>query len=285
MAAAGVRFRELSEEEMRQWTEEHPGPVNEQDSVGHTLLTAAVAENRSLNFITWLVNEKCVHIDARDQWGKTATFYAKSVDVLSFLLERGADPMLQASYGWTVLMWHSLTLRANCVARLLQDHRVDAFIDEGIVVQRVGDWMGGCSALHVACIHPGSDDQRARVVELLLFHGANPLLRDTRGCTALDALRQYRSHDIASRSLLERAIAEPQRTFSLSKARYLSDANHAIGKAKATVDKEGRTRGEKMRKMLAKTPPYLKERVQGGQVEVPRVELKQPSNNENDNEN
>ena len=33
----------------------------------------------------------------------------------------------------------------------------------------------------------------------------------------------------------------------------MNDANNAIGKAKATADKEGRTRGEKMRKMLAKT--------------------------------
>jgi hypothetical protein len=62
----------------------------------------------------------------------------------------------------------------------------------------------------------------------------------------------------------------------------MNDANHAIGKAKAAADKEGRTRGEKMRKMLAKTRPYLKERVQGGQVDLPRVELRQPSDAEDE---
>ena len=40
-----------------------------------------------------------------------------------------------------------------------------------------------------------------------------------------------------------------------------------------------------MRKMLAKTLPYLKERVQGGQMEEPWVELRQLQGDENENEN
>jgi hypothetical protein len=86
-----------------------------------------------------------------------------------------------------------------------------------------------------------------------------------------------RANGRATIALLERAMAEPQRTFSLSKARHMIDANHAISKTKAAADKEGRTPGEKMSKILAKTPLYLKERVQGGQVDLPRVELVQPS--------
>jgi hypothetical protein len=39
-----------------------------------------------------------------------------------------------------------------------------------------------------------------------------------------------------------------------------------------------------MSKLLAKTPPYLKERVQGGQVELPRVQLLQPEGNASEGE-
>lgn len=161
--------------------------------------------------------------------------------------------------------------------RLLQDHRVVAGIDVQSISTR-------SSALHFACWNAGSANDRARLIDLLLLHGANPFLRDAQGRTLLDYLRQHHPKHHISIALLERAMAEPQRIYALAKARHMSDAKHAIGKAKAAADKEARTRGEKMRKMLDKTPPYLKERVQGGQVEVPRVELRQIQDNANEND-
>jgi hypothetical protein len=73
-------------------------------------------------------------------------------------------------------------------------------------------------------------------------------------------------------------MAEPQRIYALSKVQHISDAKHVISKAKTTADEKGCTGDEKIGKVLANTPPYLKERVQGGQVELPRDELRQPFN-------
>jgi ankyrin repeat protein len=95
MAAAGVVFHYRDETAMRRWAEEHPGSVYEQDRVGHTLLIAAAYRNMSMDFITWLVDEKGADIDSRGIRGRTALFYANSIDVLSFLLDRGANPTLQ----------------------------------------------------------------------------------------------------------------------------------------------------------------------------------------------
>jgi hypothetical protein len=96
--------------------------------------------------------------------------------------------------------------------------------------------------------------------------------------TPLDVVRDYLPGNQTRISLLKRAMAESERIYSLAKVWHISDAKHAIAKAKANVYNEAHTRSEQMGKILAKTPPFLKERVRQGQVEVPRVEFMQADN-------
>lgn len=206
MATAVVSFRDMSERKMRQWAEENPGHVNDQDDSGHILLTAAAYRNVNINFITSLVDEKGADIDVPDRWGRTAIFFAKSADVVSFLLERGADPTLLDDEGWTALMWQSWTLKVESVERLLQDSRVVAHIN----VQGTGLFLRGCTALEATCHLRDVARGRARIFELLLLHGANPLLRNYYGRTALDFLRQNHADEHAAIALLEHAMVEPQ---------------------------------------------------------------------------
>jgi hypothetical protein len=64
-----------------------------------------------------------VDINARDGIGQTAIFYAPSVEVLNFLLDRGADPTLLDDLGCSLLMKLNCSWDSACMARLLQDPR------------------------------------------------------------------------------------------------------------------------------------------------------------------
>jgi hypothetical protein len=275
MAIPGLsKYTGMNLEGMRRFALGNPGRVNEQDDGGWTLLNAATRRPGSLSLVPWLVDEMGADVEGRDKYGQTSIYEATIHQVLSFYLERGADPTVQDNDGETALMHHSRGLRANLVARLLQDNRVLATID----VQMTDTGKGGRSAigrsaLHLACCSYGrgdGHDSKGRITELLLLNHANPLLRDSQGQTALDLLRQTGKNNPVSIARVERAM-ESQRIYSLAKARHVNDANHAIGKVKAKALKEARTRAETMSKLLAETPPYLKERVQGGQVALPRV--------------
>ena len=130
-----------------------------------------------------------------------------------------------------------------------------------IDVYATGGSLNGGSAFH-AVFSPGYvADQAARVISLLLLHGANPLLRDDQGDTPLERLRHGRPNDRTTIALLERAMAEPQRTFLLSKAHHQVDALLSLNKvAKKTAGNVE----EKCNACVAKAPVYLKERVAAG---------------------
>lgn len=87
----------------------------------------------------------------------------------------------------------------------------------------------GCSALHLVFLGGmgGSSSSRARTVQILLLHGADPTLREREGgYTPLELfLWQPGRHpdDEESFSLLERALAEPKRTLWLPKTRRQID--------------------------------------------------------------
>jgi hypothetical protein len=287
MDAGRRNLSEMSEETMRYIAEHYPELVNEQGSCGHTFLTAAARCNVSEGLMRWLVDEKGADIQGRTRGAQlTALMVAKAPSMVLFLLKRGADPTLLSGNGWTALMYQCWYARAFCVERLLKDERVIAGID----LQTTGDFKTGCSALHIGCCSPRSNNGGLRMIELLLLNGANPSLLDAENRTPLDILRGHCPSHHPSVTLLERAL--PPRSFWLFKAREMIDVKQAINEAKAKAaaeegegeDEGGDTGdGEKMRKVLATTPPYLKERVQGGQVELPRVGFKQPSD-ENEEE-
>lgn len=71
-------------------------------------------------------------------------------------------------------------------------------------------------------------------------------------------LREAHPHDHEGFSLLENAIAEPTRTFLLSKARHQTDTLYAFDKI---GNDAGRTRHTKRAAFLPRAPLYLQERV------------------------
>ena len=103
--------------------------------MGETLLSIAIiiawrnSLRQAMDLVTWLVDEKGADINASTHDGYTALFLAKSVQMLSFFLQRGVDPLLHNPDGRTPLMYHSNRYRTDFVARLLQDERVVATID------------------------------------------------------------------------------------------------------------------------------------------------------------
>ena len=62
----GLKFRYMSDLELRQWVEANPGRVNEWDSDRWTPLLAAINVFDSALLVLWLVNEKGADINAAD---------------------------------------------------------------------------------------------------------------------------------------------------------------------------------------------------------------------------
>ena len=129
--------------ELRQWVEANPGRVNDRDHSGETPLLAAVIYEKSLPLVVWLLDKKGADVNGTNEDGASALHYAVSLDVLTALLNRGADPTIANSHGVRPLMWGAQHGTVDVVARLLQDPRVRGCID----VQD-GD---GATALHHAC--------------------------------------------------------------------------------------------------------------------------------------
>lgn len=98
-------FAVMSEVELRQWVEANPGRVNDRDSRGATPLWVAVYDLKSVALVRWLVKERGADVNLAEDDGSTPLHFVESLDVLSVLLECGADPTLQESdHGATPLV-------------------------------------------------------------------------------------------------------------------------------------------------------------------------------------
>jgi len=82
-------FIPMSEVELRQWVEANPGRVNDRNSAGYTLLTAAASKEKGLALVVWLLDEKGADVNATMALGTSALHYAKTLDILNALLDRG----------------------------------------------------------------------------------------------------------------------------------------------------------------------------------------------------
>lgn len=280
--ALDVNFEEMSDEEMRTWVENNPDKINDRNGEGWPLLYIATWYHRGPGLIAWLIDTVGCDVNSRADCGATPLHHAASADVVSLLLDRRADPTLRDSCNMTPLMQQALygEDEVASVARLLQDDRVVASINAQHKEATCDDgacW-GGNTALHFVC-YTRKYLLDPDLFKVLISHGANPFIRNQYGLRPLDMLEGIsypeKNIDIAI-SLLERAMAELPLTFSLAKARLMNDANHAIAKVKEDADKKSRTRGQKMRLVLAKTPIYLKERVEEGNL-LPSVEITGPN--------
>eukprot|EP00624_Nannochloropsis_granulata_P001445 evm.model.NODE_17242_length_7764_cov_16.608450.2 len=212
MAHDTVSFQDMSETQLRQWVEAHPGQVNDKDGGKHTPLCVAVSVLSNLPLILWLIDEKGADVNVRTRTGYTPLQLARSLDILAALLERGANPVLQNLLGQSALIHQAASGHVDNVARLLQDSRVQATVN----LKTPFGW----TALHHACSHIYETPATA-IVHLLLQAGANPAPLGDEGKTSLNLLRQNRPSHHSTIALLEQA-PEAEKASLLVKARRLT---------------------------------------------------------------
>ena len=113
----------MNEGQLRQLMEANPGRVNDKDERGLTPLCVAVDRIESLPLIMWLLDEKGAYMNDTSKFGSTPLHAARSLDILTALMDRGANPALPTEYGWTPLMSQSAykrsrLWRASCKTRV-----------------------------------------------------------------------------------------------------------------------------------------------------------------------
>jgi len=132
-------------------------------------------------------------VNARAKFGWTAIMIAAVkgyTDTVKLLIAHGADVNTPDIYGWTPLMRATFENRPAVVETLLQVNDID--LDAGDEY--------GATALHHAAIKA-----HLQIVRLLLAHGANLQLKDTKGRTPLMAATQQGQTAVVE--LLKQAIA------------------------------------------------------------------------------
>jgi ankyrin repeat protein len=94
----------MKEVGLRQWVDANPGRVNDRDVRGEAPLIAAAFKCKSLPLIQWLVNEKWADVNAANKDGGIPLHLTNSIDVVTCLLDCGADPTPPDSLAYTPLM-------------------------------------------------------------------------------------------------------------------------------------------------------------------------------------
>ena len=117
----------------------------------------------------WLLDKKGADVNAMTGSGATALCIAPTVDIVNALMDRGANPIMKTSKGYTPLMAYSSFKQIASVARLLRDPRVRANIN---VRNQYGH-----TALHLAC-QSEEEEGKLATVTLLLRAGAIPHVPD-----------------------------------------------------------------------------------------------------------
>jgi len=124
--------------------------------------------SRKLPLIVWLLDDLAADVNMRAgvfEW--TANHWAGSLDMMTALLDRGADPTLADKDGLTPLMHQVIKEYVDLVKCLLYDPRVRAAVD--------AQDREGYTALYCACFE-GDGILHISIIRLLLQAGANPLI-------------------------------------------------------------------------------------------------------------
>lgn len=139
---------------------------------------------------------KGADVDVTTSWGGTPLHLAPPLDIVTALIDRGADPTLQCHDGTSPIMDQARFRTVDSVAHLLQDLRVLGTVN---VQDEDGD-----SAPQFACFCVKKDETAViSTVHLLLQYGANPLLTNRYRETPLAQLRDLRPTYHAAIAVLE----------------------------------------------------------------------------------
>lgn len=86
---------------MRQRVEDNPSRVREADSLGQTILLAAVWQGHAA-LVEWLIDDKGVSMDDHVLPPPNLLHFTRSAEVMTTLLNRGLDPMVVLDDGHTL---------------------------------------------------------------------------------------------------------------------------------------------------------------------------------------
>jgi ankyrin repeat protein len=154
---------------------------------GSTPLHAAVYHVKSIETVSLLLGNEQVDINRRDKNGLTALHYAinamereqsNNVEMVRYLLEKGADPTIRNNDGTTPFHLSTTFLTNTDVLGLMLENEIKIDIDE-----KKND---GLTALHIAI-----GKSNLTTARLLLSKGANPNIVDGDGRTPLHVRRHY----------------------------------------------------------------------------------------------
>lgn len=201
-AAEELYFMTMDEAELRHWVKANPARVNARDVYGITPLVAAERKG-GLSLVVWLLEEKGADVNGTTERGKSALHLARSLDILTGLLDRGADLTMADSGGGSPVMWHAARRTVEMVAHLLQDPRVRATIN-------MQDTWGN-TALHNVCKFEVESETAAGKARLLLQAGLDLTTTENAGRTPLDVVRERYPHHHAVIALLEQTQAEAEK--------------------------------------------------------------------------
>jgi ankyrin repeat protein len=156
----------------------------------------------------WLLDEKGADVNGTTPLGSTPLHYASSLDILTTLMDRGANPTLSDNRGLTPLMGQACRGKPDNVGRLLEDPRVRAAID---VLDEIG-----FTSLHWACIR-FEEDFATSIILLLLQAGGNPAITNNHGETPATLIRNHHLIPLITIALLEQ-VPDAEKASLLVKA-------------------------------------------------------------------
>ena len=207
-----LNFREMSIGELLQWVEHNPARINDIDGMGHMLLFVLVQVQRFLRLILWLLDGKGADVNATTSGGLTALHVAGSPEIITALLNRGADPTILNDGGYSPLMIQATDGKVDQVTRLMQDPRVRATVNQRAV--------GGGTALCLCACDDMDEVSRSAIVTHLLQAGAYSALPNAAGVTPLACVRYHYPTHNSTIALLEQA-PDAEKAWLIVKARRL----------------------------------------------------------------
>lgn len=172
---------EMSDENLRQWV---CGNANRPGALRAALRAAAYQDMVAL--AVWLIDEHGAPVNnPPEEFALPPLHHARSFRMVAALLERGADPVQSNAQGYTAIIFHAYKRHFSCVRCLLRYPAARAAINLQIYN---GDdaFLAGQTALHIAADHFGAPDDD--MINLLLRAGADPMIREEEGRTALDMI-------------------------------------------------------------------------------------------------
>ena len=195
----------------------HPQQVNA--TGGYYVSPLAVALSAGHLKIAQLLYERGANVDVQGNDDKTPLIGACSdgvqpIEIVQWLLSRGANPNVRDKYGWTPQHLAASHGHAE-ISRLLLQYKADSnaqhqFAGTPLEVASYGGRVNVARLLieHGADVnawdsnrgtplHSASKKGWAEVVRLLVEHGANIDAEDGDGRTAFQVASLYRNHDVA----------------------------------------------------------------------------------------